>query len=471
MKCLFINPRRSIERKNIWSVVNSITPPLGLAALSSVLEEHGFVSDIIDAEALDLSVSEILDRIDQTIDIVGLTATTPEIDSVIVLARTIRERFPRITILFGGVHATIFHEALVADGIGDMVVRGEGEAAILAIAQQQLRETIPNLTWRASDGHVVVNPQGSAYVDLNTVPFPAYHKLPMNRYHSALGAAKRSPSIGIITSRGCPGTCTFCYSGMFGSRIRFMSAERVLELILLLKQRYGIREVSFYDDTFTASRKRIEALCGLLIVQKVNISWSCFARVDTVDLDLLTLMKKAGCHQVGFGFESADEGILKTINKRFNTSRVLQAVSWMKTAGMDIRGAFMIGNIGETEDSIKRTIAYSNNLGIQYAIYNITTPFPGTELYRDAQERSLVKHTQWSLYDLSHAILELPTVSSEMVQQYYHKAYRAFYLRPVYILRRVLSIRTKDDFMTYWSAFTGILSMIMNRHEKAPHGQ
>ena len=123
---------------------------------------------------------------------------------------------------------------------------------------------------------------------------PAYHKLSMEKYHSALGAAIRSPSLGMITSRGCPGACTFCFSGMFGSKVRFMSPGKILEQVLAVQSRYGIREISFYDDTFTANRKRVEELCRLLISRKVDIAWSCFARVDTVEPGILALMKRRG---------------------------------------------------------------------------------------------------------------------------------------------------------------------------------
>jgi len=447
-------------------VVNSVTPPLGLATLAAVLDTHAFEAEIIDAAAEELGIPAILARIGTDAAMIGLSATTPEIDRVAEVAQELRRHRPNATILLGGVHPTLFHESLVRDGVCDMVVRGEGEAAVLALAKQSPLDTIPGLTWRAADGSVVINPPATGYVVLDELPFPSYQKLPMRFYRSALGAAKRSPSIGLITSRGCPGTCTFCYSGMFGQKIRFMSAERVLEHMLFLKHTYGIREISFYDDTFTANRKRIEKLCELLLSGNAQLSWSCFARVDTVEPALLALMKKAGCHQIGFGFESADENILKAINKRIGTSDINRAVSWTREAGLDIRGAFMIGNPGETEESVNRTIEYSKKLGIQYAVYNITTPFPGTELSRWAGEQGFVKHTQWGLYDLAHPILELPTISSDAVLKAYQRAYREFYLRPSYILRRLASIRTREDFLTYANAFRGILSMLRKESEK-----
>jgi radical SAM superfamily enzyme YgiQ (UPF0313 family) len=461
MKFVFINPNRSIEKGNIWNVVNSLTPPMGLACLSSVLEEKGFEADIIDASALDLSFNEIVSSIKGHIDYVGISSTTVEIEDAIDLARGLRRTFPEVMILMGGVHPTIFHESLVGDGICDMVIRGEGEEVIIDIAQGRNLEEVPNLTWRSPSGDVVVNPQVNRYVDLEKLPIPSYHKLPMDLYQAALGAAKRSPSMGMITSRGCPGKCTFCYSGMHGKRIRMQSAEKVFEQILFLKKNYGIREISFYDDTFTTNKKRVERLCDLLLENRTNITWSCFARADMVNPDLLRKMKRAGCHQVGYGFESADEEVLKAINKRVNTGQINEAVAWTRDAGINVRGAFMLGNPGETEESIERTIAYAIKIGIQFAMFNITTPFPGTALYESAVEQGMVMHTNWSRYDLSHSVLNLPSVRPDTVESYYSKAYRAFYMRPAYILQRILSIQSWYELKIHFKAFLGMLNGVL----------
>jgi radical SAM superfamily enzyme YgiQ (UPF0313 family) len=463
MKFVFINHARSISKENIWGAVSSVTPPLGLATLSAVLEQDGHEAEILDAAALGNSTDEIVSMVDPKADFVGLSATTPEISSIISIAAALRKRLPEIKIIFGGVHPTVFHEELVAQGDCDMVVRGEGENAVRVLAGGTPLGEIPNLTWRNSDGKVIVNQQSSDYVDMDKLPFPSYEKLPMDKYRSAFGAARKSPSIGMITSRGCPGKCTFCYSGMFGSKIRMMSPERVLEHILFLKNNYGIREVSFYDDTFTMNKKRIFELCDLLVKNRVNLSWSCFARVDAVTPELLNAMKKAGCHQVMYGFESPDEETLKTINKKFTPDKVLSAIRWTREAGLDVRGALMLGNPGETEQNLRQTIDYSKELGMQFVTYNITTPYPGTAMYDWAEKEDRLKHKDWDLYDLSHPVLELDTVSSDVVKQYYHKAYREFYRRPSYVLGRLLSIRSIDDFMINLKAFMGIVATALNK--------
>ncbi|MGD0280386.1 MAG: radical SAM protein, partial [Smithella sp.] len=370
MKFIFINPPREIKSNNIWNIINSENPPLGLSLLAAIWEEQGHTSQIIDAAALRLSIPEIIAGINPATDFVGITATTPEISSASVIAQKVREEFPHIKIIMGGVHPTVFHEELVRNNICDMVVRNEGEIPITELAKGTPLNLIPNLTWRNSQNEVIINPDSAKHVDLDRLPFPVYDKLPMHLYHSALGAAKQEPSIGMMTSRGCPGKCTFCFSAMFGSQIRFMSPVRIIQHIEYLQKKYGIREISFYDDTFSADKQRVAELCHLILAKKIRLSWSCFARVDTVKPDLLLLMKKAGCHQIMYGFETTNENILKNINKKTHLEQFHKALIWTRAAKINIRGAFMLGNPGETSASMEETIDYAKNAGIQLAVFN-----------------------------------------------------------------------------------------------------
>jgi radical SAM superfamily enzyme YgiQ (UPF0313 family) len=463
MRFLFINVDRSISRHNIWRVIRSIMPPLGIATLAALAEREGAEADVVDAQATGMDaaalVREVASR--EPYDYIGFSATTPEIDAVRRAAGMIRRVAPSARFVLGGVHATVCHEELVREGTFDIAVRGEGERAVVALAQGVPLQEIGNLTWRDERGTVVVNPDEEGFVDLESLPFPAYHKLPMDRYHSALGAARRFPSIGMITSRGCPGSCTFCFSAMFGKKIRFVSAGRMIEHVRLLRDRYGIREVSFYDDTFTASRQRVRDFCEGLLREGIDLSWSCFARIDTVSADLLKLMRRAGCHQVMYGFEAADDAVLASVNKRVTTESYERVVAWTNEAGINVRGAFMLGNRGESEETMQRTIDLSIRLGITFAIFNITTPYPGTALYDWAEQEGILRHKDWADYDYAHPVLELPGLPGELVLRYYRKAYRAFYLRPAYVAGRLSALRSKDELRMYWEAFRGIAAMIL----------
>jgi len=446
MNFTFIHPPRNAGKNDIWSIIDAELPPLGLATLAAVWEKEGHVSQIIDAAALKLTVPEIIASIASAPDYIGITSTTTEISTAVKIAQEARKAFPGAKIIMGGVHPTVFHEELVRHDICDMVVRNEGEFAVIALAGGTPWSRVPNLTWKNERGEVLINPDAGRFADLDALPFPLYEKLPMSLYHSALGAAKKQPSIGMITSRGCPGKCHFCFSEMFGVKTRWMSPERILEHILLLNRRYGIREISFYDDTFTADQNRVAALCRLLLDQRVKVSWSCFARVDTVSPDLLLLMKKSGCHQIMYGFETFDEALLNRFNKRTNLEQAQNAIRWTKAAKIDIRGAFMLGSPGETAESIRNTIAFAKKSGIQLAIFNITTPYPGTPLYREFLSRNALLHQNWDLYNRAEPVLKLDTLTPREIKDFYRKSYREFYLRPFFILRHILKIRTFAEF-------------------------
>ncbi|MFA5322179.1 MAG: radical SAM protein [Smithella sp.] len=459
MHFVFINPPREIKNNNIWSIINSVNPPLGLALLAAIWDQHGHASQIIDAAALRLSIPEIIAGINPSADYVGITATTPEIGSAIKISRKVRETFLHIKIIMGGTHPTIFHKELVEDSICDMVVRNEGEIPITELAQGTPLNLISNLTWRDSSDRVLINPDSEKYVDLDELPLPAYKKLPMHLYHSALGAARKEPSIGMVTSRGCPGKCTFCFSEMFGSQLRLMSPVRIIRHVEHLQKNFGIREISFYDDTFTVDKKRVAELCRLIIAKKNKFTWSCFARVDTVTPELLLLMKKAGCHQIMYGFETTDENILKNINKRTNPEQFQKAIAWTRAAKINIRGTFMLGNPGETKASMENTIAYAKRSGIQLAVFNITTPYPGTAMFKEFSQTDSLLHENWDLYNLAQPVLKLDTVSAELVRQYYYKSYRDFYLRPSFILRCILAIRTFPEALMYARAISKITAL------------
>ena len=160
--------------------------------------------------------------------------------------------------------------------------------------------------------------------------------------------------------------------------------------------------------------------------------------------------------QIMYGFESTNEEILKNINKKVSASKAQDVIQWTRAARIEVRGAFMLGNHGETTQSMMSTIEYSVRAGIQFAIYNITTPYPGTPLYAWAQEQGYLMHRDWNLYDLSHPVLNLPTVTPDEIAECYRKAYRAFYMRPSFLIERLLAVRSWDYFLINLKAFLGI---------------
>jgi radical SAM superfamily enzyme YgiQ (UPF0313 family) len=466
MKVLLVNPPWHLRKGNIWRDTASAMPPLGLAWIAASLELRGHQVQILDAHAERLPLDTVRQRLDAMADFdwVGISSTTSLIGNALEIARMAKARWPASRLAMGGVHPTVLPEEVLAEPAVDVVVRGEGEVTMQELVSGADFSNVLGISYRQetatarqgqdgpathgqnarATGAVRHNEHRPLIADLNSLPMPAYHLLPMSRYHPAAGASKRLPAVSMLATRGCVGRCTFCYR-IFGPTLRCRSGRALAEEAQFLQQRYGIREVCFYDDTFTAVKKEIREFCRSLGELKVDLTWSCFSRIDAVDEDTLRAMKQAGCHQIMYGFESASPEILRNVGKRVDLDQAAETVRITRKVGIDIRAAFMLGNPGETEQTLEQTLQYAIRLRPELVIFNIATPFPGTEMFDWANRGGLLKTRDWEDYDLAHAVMELPTISSEKVREFYRKAYRRFYLRPRYIAGRLASIRSLGD--------------------------
>ena len=228
--------------------------------------------------------------------------------------------------------------------------------------------------------------------------------------------------------------------------------------ILHLKDVYGIKEISFYDDTFTAVKPNLIKFCELLISRDIDITWSCFSRTNLVNANLLKLMKKAGCHQICYGIESGDEVILKTIQKNVSLDTAKEAITLTKKAGIEARSTFMIGNPGETAQTLEKTFRFAVNIDPDIALFNITTPFPGTAMFEWASRNGYIKTYDWADYDLSKPVMEIPGLPATEIVRYYKMFNRNFYLRPWYIIRRAFKMTSPARIKAGFLALRAIIN-------------
>ena len=446
MKICLINPPWVTKSNNIWTKIRGTLPPLGLLYLAAYLEREGITADIIDCQAGLGSWEDIRNELAKDrYDLYGITGTTSIISNSYRIAGIIKDCHPDAKVVMGGVHVTALPEEALAKNAVDFVVRGEGEKPLLELAKGADPASITGLSYK-SGGHPVHVGANCVMPDLDVIPFPAFHKVNLKAYFPALNSYRRLPAINMMTTRGCPGRCTFCNSANIPLRRR--SADNIYKEMEMLSKKYGIREISFYDDTFTVFHDNINRLCDLLVANGIDLTWSCFARVDTVTLPLLKKMKAAGCHQVMFGIESASPVILKNIRKNIEFEKNIEAVRMAKKAGLTVRCTFMFGNPGETVQTIDETIKYSLDLDPDIALYNITTPYPGTEMFRWAKEAGYLVSENWDDYDLSEPVMLLPTISVAELKLKYKTAFRAFYFRPRVILRKLFDMITFKDVHT-----------------------
>ncbi|MCH7596945.1 MAG: cobalamin-dependent protein [Planctomycetes bacterium] len=458
MDVLLINPPWLTKDGNIWHGVKSTSPPLGLLYVAAFAESKGKSVYVMDVNAEQLHFEDIEAFIaEHRPAFIGMTAVTAQIINTCRIAKISKRVSPDSKVVIGGVHATSLPDEVLADANIDYIIRGEGEIPFSKLLDGDPLESIGGLSYRGGNPLQPIqhNDMDEPITDLDSLPTPAYHLIPFEKYKPAIGAYRRLPAVNMTMTRGCPGKCTFCNSAETALRTR--SADHVVAEIQRLQKRYGIREVSFYDDTLTIFKPQVLRMCDLIIERKIDITWSCFARTDCVSPSLLKKMHRAGCHQILFGIESADPEILETIRKPIDIEQTRSAVRMVQKAGIAVRAAFMFGNPGETIASMRRSIDFAKELDPDICLFNITTPYPGTQMFDWALKNGYLRTLDWSDYDLANSVLELPTVSSEDVNRMYKVAYREFYFRPKYLLRRLLRLRSFEDLWVNFQAFPSIL--------------
>lgn len=476
LDCLLVSPPIFYtDDGNIWREINSNFPPLGLADLAGYVRGQGFSVRIIDCNIVSPTVENFRNYFKgqyvsrfSDIRVIGLTALTCTIKKAYKIAAICREYYPRAKIIFGGVHTTFSAPEVIKNPNVDAVIIGEGELTLTEILSNRAYPEIKGLVFKkrvADRDEITYNPPRERITDLDSLPRPAYDLLPVLKYRPAKGSYKRLPAMAMITSRGCPGRCTFC-SKTLGNRLVYKSASTIFKEIKYLVDDYGIKQILFYDDTFTVFKDNVAKLCDLIVAHQVDISWTCFARVDFIDLATLKKMKAAGCHQIMYGVENIDPVVLKNIHKKINLAQIVKAVRWTKQAGIECRVAFMVGNPGDNVPIIKKNIEFIKKLKPDLLIVNITTPFPGTEMFQWAKKNDLILTYDWDDYTLAKPVMKLDNMSAEEIKKLYALMYRSFYFQPGYIIKKIGSIRSVDDFTILFSGFKALFSFLAPKRKK-----
>jgi anaerobic magnesium-protoporphyrin IX monomethyl ester cyclase len=420
-------------------------PPLGLALIAAILEKAGYPINLLDANALTLKPETVAGIIADT-DIVGITATTPTIGTALSIARHLKNKNPNIKIILGGPHVTLLPEETLASSHDiDAIVRGEGDETVIellkAIENHQPLNNVSGISYQ-SDTKIVHTPERKSIIDMDSLPYPAYHLLPWQKYKPHPPHGMAMPFGAMVTSRGCPYRCAYCSKPVFGSKFRAQSPDRVVEEMVYLQQKFGVREIAFYDDTFTVDKKRVHAIADKIIAKKMKIAWTCETRVNLVDKELLAHIKQAGCYSISYGIESASPEIIKVLQKDITLKQVEAAIQAHKEVGLPVVGYFMLGSPGETPQTIKQTIDFAKKLKVDFAQFSVTTPFPGTELY-EIYKRNNPGEIAWEKFvyagtdNPTSPVFESDKITREDLKKWVARAYREFYLRPSYMWQRL----------------------------------
>lgn len=443
-------------------------PPIGLASVAAALEKANYPVTILDANALRLQPADVVPLITDA-QVVGLTAVTPTISNAMSIARSLKQANPQLTIILGGAHATLLpDDTLARTPEIDIIVRGEGEETIIdllqAIETEKPLDDIPGINYR-HNGKVINTANRPENVDMDSLPFLAYHLLPWQKYRPHPPHGRVLPFAAIVTSRGCPYHCAYCSKPIFGNKFRAQSPERVLEEIIYIKDKFGIKEIAFYDDVFTLNKKRALEIADGMLSKGVNMLWTCETRVNLVDKELLRHIKQAGCYAIAYGIESASPEILKNISKDISLEQVEEAVRISREAGLETIGYFMIGSPGETPETISKTIQFAKKLKLDFAQFSVTTPFPGTELYKLLKTGA--NNIPWESFVYSgddskmSPVLENEQLTRDDLKAWTRRAYREFYLRPSYLWQRIRRITSWGELRVNLKGFVMLLRSII----------
>lgn len=450
-------------------ISGEISPPLGLAYIASFLESKGVEVNLVDAHALNFNLNMIKNLfLQERPNIIGVSVTTAQVTLAFSLAEIAKMILPNVFFIVGGAHPSLLPYDLLSNENIDACVIGEGETTLFeivkALEEGKNLERIKGITFRGHHGPIFsgVRPP---IENLDALPFPAWHKLPIEKYTSPIN--RRHPYANIVASRGCPYNCIFCGVGrILGKNQRKRTPKNVVDEIQYLVESFHVKEIFVRDSTFTFDPKWATRIADEIRQRELDILWQCETRANLVNQKLLKRMKASGCYAIWYGVESGNNKILKRMKKGITTDQVREAFKITKAAGIRTHAFFIFGMPDETKETMRQTIDFAIELDPDIASFNVATPFPGTELYEIASKESMLSD-DWSEYMVKlyrgadTSIAYSPSgLSREEIVTAYSEAHKRFYCRPRFVARQLMNVRNTDDirfvlrgfrtFLRYW---------------------
>ncbi len=460
-------------------------PPITLAYLAAALEADGVPVAVHDDDAFDGDDGALRQAIRRARpSLVGVSLVTAAAAGLPRVVRIVREEAPNARIVAGNIHAEIYHRPLLEAGALDIVSHGEGERTLVELARAVDAGTplddVKGLSFLRG-GEVVQTPPRPLIEDLDTLPFPAWHLLPMDRYRIFGFAKVRDPGILVLGSRGCPFSCAFCSLKVMGPRRRVRSVVNIADECEWDLERFGYVQPSFVDALFPLSKKEGLAYAAELVRRGLHRKqvWVTETRVESVDLELLQALRESGLRRIMFGIESGDAADLATLRKSASLDATRKAIEASRKAGVETIGFFILGIPGATRQSMEGDLRLSRELDLDFAKYTCFVPYPGTPIHDDlARKGELRDPGNWRGYTL-YPSRENPPVylakglTVDDLVRLQARAHLEFYLRPRMIARQVLRIRTlsvQDLVQHAQSAATAALAALRSRRRAGASG-
>lgn len=457
MRVLLIQPPESNAASSIIpkyvSEQAGSYPPLGLLYAAAAALKAGHRVEVLDAKLEGLTYPQITERVAAAKpDLVGITATTFTAADARLTARAAKASAPAPLVCIGGPHTSIYPLETLAWPEVDCIVFGEGEVSfpelLSRLAAGEAPQGVAGTGYKAG-GEPVLNAPRAFVEEMDSIPFPARELINVPAYRSLLGGKRVFTTI--MSSRGCPFNCLYCYHA-FGRRFRMHSSEYMVREVKACLEA-GITEFWYFDDNFTVDRRRLLEFCAALRREGLEIGWHIRTRIDLLDREVMEALRAAGCERMSIGVESGVEKTIQRLRKKIDLGQVRENIRLARSLGFEVYLDFMIGSPGETREEVLKTIAYAAELDPDYAQFAVTTPYPDTDLYREGLKSGVIKEDHWAKFAKDpFPGFQPPTINEFMdraeLTELLNLAYRRFYFRPWYIFRRVLSVRSFREFFT-----------------------
>lgn len=447
--------------------------PIGVLSLAAWLEKHGHPTAVHDClgprapRGIEANAELVLST---EPDLIGFSTTTAGFMDAVDMASYIKQKRPDVKIVFGNVHVSSIGSPLLEHFPEiDYLCMGEGEGPLLDLAEGKPVQDIPNLIYRGDSG-ITANPRRPRIQDLDELPFPAYEKLDgfPNGYNLPLFSYIKRPGATMITSRGCPYSCSFCDRTVFEHLYRVNSAEYIYAHMKHLRDKFGVRHINFYDDLFTAQKDRVMELCSLLIDKPLGMDFNCAIRTGHTSSEMLALLKRAGALMVSMGVESADPAMMARHKAGVTLESVRETVAQIHAAGLRAKGLFICGLPGETPQTFRTTSDFILSLDLDEMNMTKFSPLYGAPIWDEcAHGNSGEIIEDWRLMNcLNFVFLPKGFGSREEMDAIYNWHILRFYQSRAY--RRRFVKRLWEHRWTLWHLLKNLPKVILaNRYFKA----
>jgi radical SAM superfamily enzyme YgiQ (UPF0313 family) len=408
---LLVNPGNRLEQFATLNELATVAQPLGIAIIAAYVRQFGFSVAVIDAEAEFWTPEQTVAEIEKYDPLLlGMSAFTTKMTAAGRTLKLAKERMTGVKTVIGGHHASAIPEKTLKEERVDFVIQGEGYRPTVELLKR-LKEGKNNFdiqgVWFLKNGEVINNGRAVGITNLDELPFAAWDLLPMEKYRAHHWQAwdynlDQAGFAVLYTSLGCPFSCDYCsVNVVYGKHVtRYRSPEKSVCEIELLVSKYDVKHIEIIDDTFTINPKRAEKICDEIISHnlddKINI-W-CFARSNTVSTELMRKMKKAGVNWVFMGFESGNDVVLRSVNKRQTVEQIKKATQTVHEAGIHIGGNYIFSLPEDTPESMQATLDLAKELNTEYANFFLPMAYPGTKLYDIALEKQYPLPEKWGQY-------------------------------------------------------------------------